>query len=243
MPETLINGRWTLDLLPHRASIPSWGWWERERLAAMYTAIRPGDTVMDIGAEQGDLSALYASWVGPAGNMILVEPSAGFWPCIKATFEMNDLKPPRISFPGFAFNDHSAEKWNTWCQYTGGPNDWPIQAYGEIDPTIGFAHINEHPPVPDTTIDDIASSSAFPIDVITMDVEGTEYEVLQGAEDTLTSKPPNPIVFVSVHPEFMMREHGHTTDALHLMMHGFGYDAMFLATDHEQHWMYKKRVA
>ena len=79
MVPCLLNGKWDLTLPDHRP--PQWvDGWEVERLDAMHAVIRPGDTVIDVGTEEGDMSALCAQWAGPDGNMILVEPNPKVWP-------------------------------------------------------------------------------------------------------------------------------------------------------------------
>lgn len=227
---TVINHRWTLNLLEHRALNLNWPWWEKERLAAMYNAIRPGDNILDIGAEQGDMTALFAKWIGPEGAMVIVEPSPGFWPNIKATFEANDLVPYQ-TWQVLVSNETTTVQTH--------PNNslWPAAADGEISDSVGFSHLNEKPDIPVMKIDDM---NLPPIDVITMDIEGSEYEALQGAEQMI--KRDKPIMFISVHPEFMWKAHHHSPDDLHVMLDHWGYDGTYLAFDHEQHWMYKARA-
>jgi FkbM family methyltransferase len=230
MTETLINYKWKLNLLDFRATIPSWPFWEKERLAAMYNAIRPGDHILDIGAEQGDLSVLFKKWAGKDGKVTLVEPSPGFWPNIKATFEMNDEQPFRC-YQTLVSNEttgNAAEHGGTW----------PDVANGEVSDDVGFSHLNEKPDIPVLKIDDMDLPK---VDIITMDIEGSEYEALQGAQETIMRDKP--ILFISVHPEFMWKAHHHSTDDLHVMLDNWGYDATYLAFDHEQHYMYKARPA
>lgn len=231
--ETLINYKWKLKLLPFRASLPQWGFWEKERLSAMYDAIRPGDTIIDIGAEQGDMTALFKKWTGIDGKIIIVEPSPGFWPNIKATFEANKLEPYSC-FPVLLYNE-TTSGWDQDFDY--GLGIWPTQANGDTSDNVGFSHVNEKPDIPTVCLDEIDLPK---IDILTMDVEGTEYEILQGAEETI--KKDKPILFISVHPEFMWREHHHSPDDLLVMLDNWGYDATYLAFDHEQHYMFKPRA-
>ena len=74
-----VNGSWVLRMPSHRAiqymQDPISGW-EQERLAAMHEAIRPDSVVMDIGAEQGDMTALLASWAH-TGALVAIEPNPG----------------------------------------------------------------------------------------------------------------------------------------------------------------------
>lgn len=227
--ETLINYKWKLNLLDFRADIPSWPFWEKERLSAMYDAIRLGDTILDIGAEQGDMSALFLKWAGKKGKMILVEPSPGFWPNMKATFEANDLKPYQC-FQVLVSNVADSDIIPL-------PGSWPTAADGEVSNDVGFSHLTEKPRIPVITID---SMKLPKVDIITMDIEGSEYEALQGAYETIMRDKP--MLFISVHPEFMWKAHHHSPDDLHVMLDNWGYDATYLAFDHEQHYMYKPRA-
>ena len=69
---TRINDTWTMRLPSHRAlqyiRPEGGGKWELERLAAMHDTIKPSDVVYDIGAEQGDMTALFAQWA-PEGAL------------------------------------------------------------------------------------------------------------------------------------------------------------------------------
>lgn len=232
MFNTRVNGKWNIVLPEHRATVPNWPFWEKERLAAMYAAIRPGDAILDIGAEQGDMSALFAKWAGPNGDITLIEPSQGFWPNIKATFEANGLKPYRCYQ---ALVSRKTEAQITDVQ--GKLYEWPVAARGEINLDVGFSHLNEKPDIPVVAIDDLDLPD---VDIITMDIEGSEYEAVEGMLKTIDKFKPT--IFISVHPEFMWREHGHTPDDLHVMLHKAGYEGTYLAFDHEQHWMYKPKA-
>lgn len=227
MTATTINGRWTLDLPDHRATLPSWPWWERDRLHAMWCTIRRGDVVYDIGAERGDLSALFASW---GARMVLAEPSARAWPTIRTIFEANGLPTPEACWPGFigAKSDGGALNYG----------EWPEWAHAEVVEEPGFCHIDERPDISTLTIDELVAARIPVPNVITMDVEGSELLALQGARQTLLAFRPT--VFVSVHPEFMRDRYGHTSDdLLVLMTHLHGYEAHYLGFDHEQHWMFR----
>lgn len=226
--KTLINYKWELNLLPFRATLPIWSFWEKERLAAMYTAIRPGDTIVDVGAEQGDMSALFLKWAGKDGRIVLIEPSPGFWPNIKATFEANNLVPyqaHQVLVSNAVESDWEPE-----------PTLYPAVAEGEVSDNVGFSHLTEKPDIPVITID---SLNLDHIDVITMDIEGSEYEALQGAEHIIMRDKP--ALFISIHPAFMYNGHGHTSDDLIHMLDKWGYDNTFLGYDHESHHMFKAR--
>jgi len=229
-----VNDKWPMKFPRHIGELPMWKFWEKERMAAMYHAIRPDDVILDIGTCNGDMSAVFASWVKPA-QIILVEPSPDFWPLIKAIFDENGLKP--LDCYQVVVGDKTDPSFDYYIHGDIERELWPKDSENEIKLETGFMHLNEHPDsIPAVRIDEMYLPK---IDIITMDIEGSEYEALAGAEEVLLKD--RPIVFVSIHPEFMWREHHHSPDDLIHMMQKFGYDATYLAFDHEQHWIFKPK--
>ncbi len=113
-----INDRWELMLLPHRITFHrDRHQWEAGRLAHCAERMTPGMVIYDVGAECGDFTALYRTWVGSAGAVVPVEPQPAYWPAIRAHWEANGGGAPEAWFPGFAgeattvheFGDYLAE--------------------------------------------------------------------------------------------------------------------------------------
>lgn len=224
-----INGRWPLLLPEHRAARPEWPYWEATRLAAMRHHIAASDVVFDIGAEEGDFPALWASW---GADVVLVEPNPRVWPNIRAIWRANNLEARlRGTFVGFAASQSTAVELRTGA-------DWPDCADGEVIGDHGFLNLAERSGNQCVTIDELAVVFGPP-SVITMDVEGAEVEVLHGALHTLRSHRPK--VFVSVHPDFMRDMYGREPIELYDLMDSFDYRRTFLATDHETHEMFLPR--
>ena len=228
MVETWINDRWCLKLPQHRADRPVWAWWEATRLACMHHYLgQGGHVVWDVGAEEGDFPALWSSW---GNDVVLFEPNERVWPNIKAIWDANDLKPPLTCFVGFAgtLGDESAEFWS---------GRFPPCADGSVIGDHGFLNLCERPDVQRTTIDRLAGDPLEqPPTAISIDVEGAELEVLLGAHETLMRH--RPLVWVSVHPEFMQRMYHRTPDDLHRYMADCGYERTYLGSDHEEHHWY-----
>ena len=238
---TVVNDTWTIRLPSHRAiqymQDPAGGW-ERERLAAMRDTIRPDSVVYDLGSEQGDFTALISSWCHE-GSVVAVEPNPWVWPCIKAIFDENDLTPPVASYVGFC-GEATVVPTNPDGVRRGFFHGWPDCSVGIIDPAAGFAHLaQEQDRVPTTTIDELVKRTGRPPDVITMDVEGSEWFALKGATRTLAEHRPT--VFVSVHEGFLREFFGQTAADVHKLMGKAGYDRDLLVVDHEAHWVYTPR--
>ncbi len=79
--------------------------------------------------------------------------------------------------------------------------------------------------------------TVIPRDILVkIDVEGAEYEVLQGARAILARR--NVTWSVSIHPELLKR-FNHTDQDVHSLMRDMGYKSQLLARDHEEHWWYE----
>lgn len=196
---------------------------ERERIRTMAQVVQPHHVVFDIGAEQGDISALLALWV-PTGGVVLVEPNPKVWPCIRATFDENDLPAPMLNFVGFCAATES--------EVSATNGGWPSESHGTIDPAAGFAHLAEQDDIDRLTVDRLARGAASP-NVLTIDVEGAELEVLKGAAFTL--KHTRPEVFVSVHPRFLAHHFNQKPADVFALLERYDYRCHVLAADHEVH--------
>lgn len=232
MREVTLNGRWPMILPEHRAARPQWTeppYWEKARLDSMHANIRPRDVVYDIGAEEGDMTALYASW---GATVIPFEPNPLVWPNIRAVFEANKLPTPVASWVGFAGD--TTRRVGEYNSLVLAP-DWPACAHGPVIGDHGFAQLNERPDISAIALDDLIGVVRTP-DVITMDVEGSEYEVLLGAQELL--KFCHPLVYISIHDSFMREQYNRSRESVMGLMHSLGYWTRWLATDHEEHWVF-----
>lgn len=239
MITTLINNSWTLLLPEHRAIRPEWGiWyddsgaehfgWEVERLKSMNRNIGPGDVVFDVGTEEGDISALIQSWIGTGdGGVCLFEPNDRVWSNVRTIFDANHLKPPLTYWHGFAGNENG--HLDTAEDY----HDWPEASTGPVISDHGFCNLNERPDIPAIRLDDFAvMTGAYP-NVITIDVEGAELYVLDGALALLGAF--RPLVYCSVHPEFASDMYHYNVQVLYDYMGDLGYRSKVLEVDHEHH--------
>lgn len=240
MKPCLMNGKWELWLPEHRADRREWTtppYWEPERIDAMHAVIGPDDVVYDVGAEEADMSALWASW---GARVVLIEPNPKVWPNIRAIFDCNDLAGHvEAWFVGFCGDQlRLRPEWD--AEHVHPPHlGWPRCAWGPVIGDHGFLALPERPDCPVTTVDLLAGHFGPPT-VVTIDVEGAELSVLRGAADVLATYRPR--VFVSVHldmPWIDRHYPGDTGDALDAFMVRFGYEGRHLATDHESHWEYR----
>lgn len=228
MVRAVLNGEYEIVLPAHRAARPEWytdAGWERERLAHMHSTVKPGDNVIYVGAEEGEMAALLQMW---GAEVFLVEPNELVWPNIRAIWEANQLESPAGIYVGFCGRKHSDN------YLAGLPNsDWPECAYGPVIHDHGFKELRDPGMRPVTIIDEMA----FIPQMISMDVEGAEWEVLQGAERIIDTHHPR--IYLSLHPEFLIDQYGKYSREVRDWLIGKGYRETWLAHEHEMHLVYE----
>lgn len=236
---TLVNGKWWLSMPPHRAERAEWqienGGWEVARLDSMAEHIGPGSVVYDIGSEEGEYPALAALW---GARAVAVEPNPKVWPCLRATWQANhddDLLGWYVGFCG-----EQVDEQPPMLDIDATPIDgWPACAYGPMFPGHGFRHLyQQQDATPTITLDELVKRIGVAPTHISIDIEGSELVMLRGAKRTLVHH--RPVVWVSVHPEFLTY-YGQTPEDLDRWMDQFDYERSFLAEDHERHVLWSPR--
>lgn len=232
--EVKVSDRWPIKISPHRTDI-KWNIWEKERLEHMRQYIKFGDVVFDIGSEEGDLSAVYASW---GANVIPFEPDPYVWPNFRFVWEANGFRTPMAYFVGFAANQTILDPKEIEPAFAIKSKDgWPGCAFGEMITNHGFRNETERShDTPSITIADFYIFSGIIPKMITIDVEGAEYEVLKGAWYILFAF--RPFVYVSLHPDFITDKYDYTACELFDFMLGLQYEPEFIIYDHEYHWFF-----
>lgn len=230
----LICERWPLVMPDFRVTFhaerPKW---EVGRLEHMADRVKPGMVVYDVGAEQGDFTALYRSW---GAEVIPVEPMPAMWPCLRRTWEANGFEPPTFWFSGFAADFcRDAERGMK-------DGDWPPESDGEVVADPGFRHLAQQAHLyPCVTLDELSNHAPTP-DVLTIDVEGAEWHVMAGCRQILRDR--DLLVYVSVHPPTMHNWYDRTPDDLHALMRESGYEGEQLPHhgEGEEFWFYARTL-
>lgn len=230
------DSNWKYELLLNEplASWDVFSYWEKERVASMEDNLKKGDVLFDVGTEQGWCDLVYAKIVGPE-NMVLVEPTPEFWPNIESLWRKNfPAFMPKACYPGF-FSDKS-ENGHSITH-----NDFPIESDGDLMDRNSYRNLSDPShtaEVQQITIDDFVSSSQVIPDALTIDVEGAELKVLQGAERTLKNLSLK--VWVSEHDDLAERDYHVSPEGVKDFMEFLGYKREVLATDHERHVYYSR---
>ncbi len=152
-----------------------------EDAAVLAPYLKPGMTVLDVGANIGYLTYFCCLGVEPGGRVFSFEPDAANFSELATNVERNGI---------------------TFCH--------PLQvAVGARDGAVCFAaglngHIDiesaSQPDCPMISLDSFVEQRSIPqVDLVKIDVEGWELDVLQGMQRILT-REHKPILYVEVHP-------------------------------------------
>lgn len=232
MKKVLINGEFEIILPEHRANREEWTsekGWEKKRLQSMHENLGKGDVIFYVGSEEGEMPALCQMW---GAEVVMFEPNDRVWPNTKAIWDANKLDPPLGCFVGFASNRTTP----------GSPfyiRKFPECANGEVIGDHGFKELIEPGMIAQVKVDDItlvALTGTKVITAISIDVEGSEWEVLKGAEQTL--KKFKPKIWLSLHPEFLFRMYGKYSYEVRRWIIDLGYTEELIDYQHEVHLMY-----
>lgn len=203
--------------------------WEKERIRHMRQTLERGEILFDIGAEVGWMSVIYGQMVHPM-NMVLIEPTAEFWPNIEAVWHRNFDAEPLFTYHGLFSNKTTSKEVK---------EGWPKASKGNLIDKLSYTYIHDNPKkIPEITLDEFVKQTGIVPNALTMDTEGSELLILQGAVETLSHR--NLKVWVSVHPDLGERDYGVKPGEVVEFMKKHGYDGTHLATDHEEHWYFSR---
>jgi FkbM family methyltransferase len=159
-----------------------YGTWEPEVTNAVIAIVSPGMTVIDIGAHIGYYTLLFAKCVGPAGRVVAFEPLPANVGLLRRNIELNQLHSVEI-FPQAVFS-HIGEVIVTI----------PDDSRNSGDASACYVRGAQQLSVPAITLDSFCASKSFRPDIIKMDVEGAEYDVLLGTQQTITMCHPKMLI-------------------------------------------------
>jgi FkbM family methyltransferase len=180
IPVRLSFGGWWLARNDFVGSALLNGGFENTELSFVEHFLRPGMTVLDIGAHHGFYTLLASRKVGSQGKVIAVEASQREREKLHQHLRINGCK--NVSVEAFALG----EERGTADLYLVGGGETGCNSLRPPDVTQPTVRI----PVPVETLDRILQNHKIDrVDFIKMDVEGAELSVLKGARNLLNSRP------------------------------------------------------
>ena len=154
---------------------------DQNSLPGILKLIRPGDTVVDVGAFIGDHTIAYARAVQEHGNVYAFEPNPAAFECL----------------------EHNMQLFNSVICINKALGSEEGSATLNLDNNVGASHLTaQQGPIKIGTLD--IELAGKPVQFIKIDVEGFELQTLKGATNTITKFKP--IMYIEVNEGALNRQ-------------------------------------
>ncbi len=205
------------------------GWWEHHVTRALMALVRPGDVVVDGGANAGYMTVMAGALAGPTGQVVGVEPADEPRAWCQANLELNQMTHGSVLPVGL---------WDA-------PATLQIRV---VEGATTAAHLVTDPSLPlapgEVAVDDIACTSldalaaegafdATRLRVVKLVVQGAEPRALRGMRDIADTAPP--FIICHVNPRCLAAL-GHSPTDIADALDDLGYRLTILPKQRQQDW-------
>ena len=185
----------SVDISDYASCMMVYGRFQPELVALLPRLVRPGDSVIDVGAQLGFVTSHLAALVGPRGSVASFEPDPNALKQLRATVAAN--QHAQVTIHALAASAHDGE------------------LTLHVSPTLGWStavdntHHRDLAPthVRCARLDTLAARGEIrrPVRLVKIDVEGYEHAVLDGAAQLLAEDRPAVLLELS---ELLLRPSG-----------------------------------
>jgi FkbM family methyltransferase len=188
---TVLQGRLKMfvdtrgnDIAPHLLID---GTWETDYTGLFEKLIRPGDTVLDLGAHLGVYALLGALATGPTGRVEAFEPNPRYAALLRRSLAVNGLSNhAQVHNVAVGAAEGTAELLFSW--------EWGGGGHLSVHP----GHVpedNQAQPCRVVALDALFADPTFRVDMMKMDVEGNEGRAVHGMWNLLARSPRAKVMF------------------------------------------------
>ena len=161
--------------------------WNPEEYHAFRAAVAQGSIVLDVGANVGSYTLLFAMWTGPTGRVFAFEPAPEARNGLRLHVVLNGLQDRVEIVPVAVSSNVGSVRFQA-----DGASGSNAMAVNDCAPSSGSIDVET------TTIDAFCARHRLRPDVVKIDVEGAELDALRGARDVLAT--PGLHAFLEIHP-------------------------------------------
>jgi FkbM family methyltransferase len=167
------------------------GLYQHDVLVALRALVRPGDVVFDVGGHHGLMAVVAAGAAGPRGTIATFEPNPHARRMLNLHLLLNDVR--NVQVEELALSSSGGEA--PFFVQTGEVSWNSTLIEGFAEQGAGFG---EPITVQTRTLDDYIAANGLVPDVIKIDVEGSEFLVVEGARGTI--EPHRPVLLMEFNP-------------------------------------------
>ena len=195
------------------------GSFEPSTVAALRRHVKPGATVLDIGANIGVHTLQLARLVGPHGRVLSFEPTEFAFAKLRRNLQLNPQIAGRVT-PLQCFLTAERRKALPPAVYS----SWPVLCSAEAhEKHLGLPMATRG--ARSATLDSVLAEHAVEhVDVVKLDVDGFECDVLAGATDMI--KRDRPVFLMELMPYGLVEQGASLEQMLsYLLPIGYGFTA------------------
>jgi FkbM family methyltransferase len=205
------------------------GNWEPAETNFMLSVVRPGDSVIDVGANLGWYTLTLAQALGPNGRVFAFEPRSDIFAQLERSVKDNGFTD-RCTLYRIALGAEGGKRDLAWS---------PM----EMNPGHSFILPEGGSPAPGLTRESVSFAPLDSIGIerrirlIKLDVEGAEPDVLRGGRGLIARD--RPIIVCEVFPKWLRRSGSTDTYSMLHLLDDLDYRAHYLTDDGiggEVHW-------
>jgi FkbM family methyltransferase len=192
-----------------------YGSYSRALLRLLDRLLRPGDTLVDAGANIGEITLYAAKRVGPTGKVLAFEPMSAIADVLERNAALNHLDQVQVRRVGLSDNAGTMSIYSSTEHFRARPHD----GLGTLHPGGTRTRLVEEVEV--KTLDqEVTEHGVRRIDVLKVDVEGSELPLLRGAVKCL--ERDRPWIAIEVQEE-TSRSAGYAQEDILEYLEQFGY--------------------
>lgn len=158
------------------------GYWETWLTMFFARQVRPGMTLIDVGANFGYYSILFGALAGPGGHVVAVEPNPEVTAKLRRSIELNGMTGRTTIIEAAAGADDGEA--DLYVPHGEPKNSMIVTGSEALAPEGGVIR-----KVPRLKLDRLATTTAR-VDLVKIDAEGAEQDIIAGMEGILRRDKP-----------------------------------------------------
>lgn len=177
--------------------------YEKENILFLKENCKPNMVVFDIGAHLGLMSIICSQLLQKKGKVYSFEPTPKTFEILKQVIKINNASEVVIPI------NKAVAKENKIIDFYLSENEG-----SNSNSLVSKNHRDRKPIKIDVTSVDVfvRENNIIQIDLIKIDAEGSEYDVLQGAQDSIVKFKPN--IILALHPP-LIKNNGHNIEDIY----------------------------
>jgi FkbM family methyltransferase len=188
------------------------GLYEPNEFFLLSKILKPGMTFVDVGANMGLYTLYAARRVGPAGRVLAIEPSTREIAILENNIRLNALTNVRVRTDPLSDEVAEVELLVAQAQYSGHNT---LGAFGYS------TQLDHREKAQSNLLDDVVTAEGLSrIDVVKIDIEGSELKALRGATGTIQRH--HPLLLLELSDRALQHQNANSSDVLSLLAQ-FGY--------------------